>query len=141
QNQITALDITKNTTLTRFSCGGNRLATLDISNNRALEELNCWGNLFTSLDISNNTALIWLGCEENAITNNMDFTKNINLESLRCSKNQFGKTTSPYVMNLRNCTKLTTLSCSDNPYISEVQVLKMPNDLDNGEVKIVVNGK
>ena len=43
-NKLTALDISKNTALTRLSCSGNSLTSLDLSKNMALEKLLCFKN-------------------------------------------------------------------------------------------------
>jgi Leucine-rich repeat (LRR) protein len=61
-NELTTLDVSKNTALTALYCGGNQLTTLDVSNNTALTRLICSGNQLTSLDVSNNTALADLDC-------------------------------------------------------------------------------
>ena len=42
--KLTALDISKNTALTRLSCSGNSLTSLDLSKNMALEKLLCFKN-------------------------------------------------------------------------------------------------
>ena len=56
-NQLTSLDVSKNTALTWLSCGYNQLTALDISENTALTQLNCISNQLTTLDISKNTTL------------------------------------------------------------------------------------
>ena len=61
-NYLTALDLSKNTALTRLECNGNMLTSLDLNNNTALEYLNCNDNLLTTLDLRNNTALTDLYC-------------------------------------------------------------------------------
>lgn len=64
-NELTSLDISKNTALTYLNCDDNELSSLDISKNTALTELHCSFNKLTSLDISKNTALTWLSCSGN----------------------------------------------------------------------------
>lgn len=51
-NQLTALDVSKNTALTRLECSSNPLITLDISKNTALTQLDCAENQLTTLDVS-----------------------------------------------------------------------------------------
>ena len=66
RNQLTSLDVSKNTALTFLLCSYNQLTSLDVSNNTALENLYCYGNQLTSLDVSN-TALKYMGCYLNQI--------------------------------------------------------------------------
>lgn len=65
ENQLQALEVTKNTALEWLSCRNNQLQALDISKNTALEWLDCSSNLLTALDISKNTALKELDCSVN----------------------------------------------------------------------------
>jgi Leucine-rich repeat (LRR) protein len=55
------------TALTQLWCDYNELTSLDVSKNTALTRLCCAGNQLTSLDLSQNTALITLYCYENQI--------------------------------------------------------------------------
>ena len=43
-NQLNALDVSKNTALETLECHDNQLTTLDVSNNKALIELSCYNN-------------------------------------------------------------------------------------------------
>ena len=106
-NQLTSLDVSKNTALTWLNCGGNNLTTLDLSKNTALTELNCGGNNLTSLDLSNNTALTWLDCTGNNLTS-LDLSKNTALTALYCYKNKLT------TLDLSKNTALTALYCSKN---------------------------
>jgi len=56
-NQLTSLDVSKNTALYALYCEENQLNSLDVSGNTALTALGLSGNLLTSMDISNNTDL------------------------------------------------------------------------------------
>jgi hypothetical protein len=159
-NQLKTLDITKNTRLIKLHCNNNLLQTLDISQNPDLQYLECSYNQLTALDVrhnpamyrltlgynqlteldvTNNPNLYDLNLTQNAIEKNIDFSQNINLGHLLFYKNKKSKkTTSPYVLDLRNCTKLSVLRCWDNPYISEVWVSRKPEDLDTGTAKITI---
>ena len=106
-NNLTSLDVSKNTALTWLNCGGNNLTTLDLSKNTALTELNCGGNNLTSLDLSNNTALTWLDCTGNNLTS-LDLSKNTALTALYCYKNKLT------TLDLSKNTALTALYCSKN---------------------------
>ncbi len=87
KNKLTALDVSKNTALTKLYCANNQLTALDVSQNIALTELYCDNNQLTALDVSPNTALIWLNCDKNQLTA-LDVSKNTKLETLRCHGNQ-----------------------------------------------------
>lgn len=56
-------------------CRYNNLSSLDISKNTALYELNCTNNNLGSLDVSQNTALIYLECNDNNLSS-LDLSKN-----------------------------------------------------------------
>ncbi len=64
-NQLTALDVSKNTALTYLFCSSDQLTSLDVSKNTALTNLYCYSNRLTTLDISKNTALTELDCSYN----------------------------------------------------------------------------
>lgn len=86
-NNLTRLDVSKNTKLTKLYCEFNQLTGLDLSKNTALTELNCQVNQLTSLDLSQNTALTKLGCHDNQLTS-LDLSKNTALDTLDCSGNK-----------------------------------------------------
>ena len=79
-NDLTVLDVSKNTALIGFFCSANNLTSLDLSKNTALAHLECWGNKLTSLDLSKNIALTQLDCDENKLTS-LDLSKNTALAS------------------------------------------------------------
>lgn len=106
-NQLTALDVSKNTALTGLSCYTNKLTTLNVSKNTALEWLDCEDNKFTALDLSKNTALISLNCYNNSLTT-LDVSDNTKLDFLNCSGNPLT------TLNVSNNTVLITLYCSEN---------------------------
>lgn len=110
-NQLTSLDLTKNTALTELLCGTNPLMNLDLSKNTALTWLNCDNNDLTSLDLSNNIALTNLVCTRNQLTN-LDVTKNTNLQYLYCYENQLT------TLNVSKNTALIQLYCFLNQLTS-----------------------
>ena len=69
-NQLTALDVSKNTKLTLLYCSDNQLTTLNVPKNTALVTLYCQNNKLTALDVSKNTALTQLWCYGNQIKGN-----------------------------------------------------------------------
>jgi hypothetical protein len=54
--QLTEIDLSKNTMLKQLSCWNNKLRKLDVSRNTALAYLDCDDNMLTELDVSSNTA-------------------------------------------------------------------------------------
>ncbi len=106
-NRLTTLDVSKNTALTYLSCGINRLTTLDVSKNTALIDLSCYSNQLTSLDVSKNTALTDLSCFNNQLTA-LDVSKNTALTDLSCGFNQLT------TLDVSKNTALTELDCAYN---------------------------
>ena len=104
-NQLTSLDVTKNTQLTELYCEDNQLTSLDVTKNTQLTGLNCSGNQLTSLDVTKNTQLTWLRCEYNQLTS-LDVTKNTQLTALFCYNNQLT------ALDVTKNTQLTTLYCN-----------------------------
>lgn len=131
-NQLTTLDVSKNTALTNLVCSSNLLTTLDVSKSTALTKIECFVNQLISLDVSTNTALINLDCSSNqlatldvskntALTNlkcygnkipTLDFTKNTILSYLDCSNNRLT------ALNVSLNTVLNTLNCAGNQLTS-----------------------
>ena len=89
-NQLTALDLSKNSALVYLQCSNNQLTSLDITKNTVLTGLYCSNNQLTALDVSNNTDLTELYCEFNQLTS----------------------------LNVLGCTALTDLSCYSNQLTS-----------------------
>ena len=87
RNQLTELDVSKNTALTNLSCNSNRLTTLDVSKNTALTTLGCSDNQLTTLDVSKNTALTSMSCTGNHLST-LDVSNCTNLTILNCYSNQ-----------------------------------------------------
>ena len=103
-NQLTSLDVTKNTALQYLYCHKNQLTSLDVTKNTNLKELYCQSNQLTSLDVTKNTALTFLRCDDNQLTS-LDVTKNTKLTSLDCKNNQ-----------------ITSLDLSNNPKLNSSNV-------------------
>ncbi len=106
-NQLTALDISKNTALAMLVCSNNPLTALDVSKNTALTHLWCDENQLTTLDLSKNTALTWLSCAQNQLTT-LDVTHNTALKELHCFFNQLTE------LDVSKHTELTKLDCFHN---------------------------
>ncbi len=110
-NQLTSLDVSKNTALEYLDCYYNQLTSLDVSKNTALTYLSCGLNKLTSLDVSKNTALTMLYCFSNKLTS-LDVSKNTALTGLSCGANQLTS------LDVSGCTALTSLECYGNQLTS-----------------------
>ena len=110
-NQLTSLDVSKNTALKELWCDGNQLISLDVSKNTALTHLYCFDNRLTSLDVSKNTALTDLECDSNQLTY-LDVSKNTTLTELSCGHNQLTS------LDVSKNTALTGLYCDRNQLTS-----------------------
>lgn len=67
-NNLTRLDVSKNTALKKLYCANNQLNNLDLSQNDQLDYVNCSFNRLTSLDMSGKGQLTALNCEMNYLT-------------------------------------------------------------------------
>jgi hypothetical protein len=75
KNQLTSLNVSKNTRLKNLECLGNNLTKLDVSKNLELSNLSCSYNQLTNLDLKNNIDLEGLVCDNNLLTA-LDMSKN-----------------------------------------------------------------
>jgi hypothetical protein len=87
-NQLTNLDVSKNTELLLLRFSDNKLTRLNIVKNTKMVELYCGFNQLTNLDITKNTELVILKCDGNQLSN-LDVSKNLNLTDIHCRGNQF----------------------------------------------------
>jgi uncharacterized repeat protein (TIGR02543 family) len=110
-NELTSLDVSKNTALTYLYCNDNQLTSLDVGKNTALTSLFCDRNQLTSLDVSKNTVLTSLFCDRNQLTS-LDVSKNTALTNLFCDSNQLTS------LDVSKNTALTDLYCYSNQLIS-----------------------
>ena len=106
-NQLTSLDVSKNTELMGLNCDNNQLTSLDLSKNTKLDWLFCVNNQLTSLDLSKNTKLGWFYCNNNQLTS-LDVSKNTELSYLYCNNNQLTS------LDLSKNAELYSLNCSGN---------------------------
>ena len=105
-NELSSLDVSKNTALMHLICYKNELSSLDVSKNTALLTLRCEFNNISSLDVSKNTALLTLECDANNISS-LDVSKNTALTYLRCGNNQLSS------LDVSNNAALTYLHCGN----------------------------
>ena len=104
RNQLTSLDLSKNTALEVLNCNNNPLTSLVLGGNTALTKLSCTNNPLTSLDLSKNTALQVLDCGDNQLAS-LDVSKNLALKELYCSGNPLT------ALDVSANTALTDLNC------------------------------
>ena len=111
-NELTGLDLSKNTALKNLQCSNSKLQSLDLSQNPNLTQLYCGRNPLTTLDLSKNAKLKVLNCSgfanRRTKLTELDLSKNTALESLDCSINELKQ------LNVSGCTALKKLSCSSN---------------------------
>ena len=112
-NELTGLDLSKNTKLTSLSCSENELTALDVSKNTELTRLYCGSNRLTALDVSKNKKLEELDCESDSLLSYMKLTK------LDVSQNKALKKLNCYGvkmkdLNVSGCTALERLDCGGN---------------------------
>jgi len=113
---LTALDPSHNTQLTRLYCGGNTLSSLDVSKNTQLTILSCRDNKLNSLDISHNTQLKMLSCYSNTLSS-LDVSHNTQLKELSCYSDSLSS------LDVSKNTQLTRLYCGGNT-LSSLDVSK-----------------
>ena len=85
-NELTELDLSRNTKLKELNCSTNRLTVLDLSQNSKLKRVICSDNALTALDLSHNPELEDVNCSDNALTA-LNLSSNSKLTNLNTSGN------------------------------------------------------
>ena len=85
-NELTELDLSRNTKLKELNCSTNRLTVLDLSQNSKLKRVICSDNALTALDLSHNPELEDVNCSDNALTA-LNLSSNSKLTDLNASGN------------------------------------------------------
>ena len=124
-NELTGLDLSKNTKLTSLSCSENELTALDVSKNTELTRLYCRSNRLAALDVTQNKNLEELDCESDSLLNYMKLTKldvsqNKALKKLNCYGVKMKE------LNVSGCTALEELDCGGNQ-LTALDVSKNPD--------------
>ena len=83
-NDLTSIDVSKNTGLTVFECQDNELTSIKLSSN--ISYLSCEYNALTELDLSVDEDLSYFRCEQNQLTS-LDVSKNTELRTFYCYAN------------------------------------------------------
>ena len=106
-NQLTDLDLSKNTKLTFLNCYSNQLTSLDLSKNTLLSDLDCSNNQLKILNLSGCKKLVEVGVGNNQLTT-LDLSGCTELVEFVCHDNQLTS------LNLSGCTSLDRLTCYNN---------------------------
>ena len=108
QNSLTSLDVSKNTNIGTLNCSNNNLSSLSISKNTVLSILKCSDNRIASLDLSENTGLFELRCSNNKLTS-LDLSKHNRLQEVHCDNNQLSS-----LIVSKQATELIEVRCTQN---------------------------
>ena len=151
-NQLTSLDVSKNTKLVKLICSKNALTSLNTSHNPMLNKLDIYSNKITSIDVSQNTELETLYIGRNPIET-LNVKNNVKLMELQSELNNLTS------IDLSNNSPSMTLYMANNIYPITVgkgrrfDLSKLPAGFDvskasnwqnatvNSGVLIVENGK
>lgn len=115
-NNISSLDLSKNTKLQWICVDHNRLTGLSLANNPQVSCLYCNNNQLTSLNLSGVTKLTYLDCSTNVLPS-VDLSKNSQL--IYCNLNDNAITS----LNISANTKLDVLDVANN-WLSTLDVSK-----------------
>lgn len=113
-NNLSSLDVSKNTKLKTLYCYSNSLSSLSISSNSQLEELDCSDNRLTSLTVSNNGRLKGLWCDNNSLSS-LNVSGNSNLVRLSCTGNNIK------AINISGNSKLEYFACDPDVEVTDSQ--------------------
>ena len=106
-------------------CAGNNLSSIDVSKNTELQNLSCFDNSISSLNLTYNTKLTSLLCQSNNLTS-LNLTNNTQLSEFRCSDNQLTSLNLTYNTNLRvlECygNNLTSIIMGNHPQLKDVRL-------------------
>ncbi len=127
-NDLTAIDLSKNTKLTYLNISGNKFTTIDFSDCPSLETLVCNKNEVTEVRLAGNPKLRRFECNSAATLTTLDVSANAELDSLCCYSDALT------AIDVTNNPKLRYLNCSSNK-ITALDVTKNP------ELKILYCGK
>ncbi|MCH1950711.1 leucine-rich repeat domain-containing protein [Enterocloster sp. OA13] len=121
KNNLTGLNVSKNTSLTHLSCGDNQLkGMLDVSGLTELTELHCGNNQLTALNgLESLENLTSLYCFDNRLTA-LDVSGLSSLRALSCFDNRLQR------LDVSGLTSLTILGCFDNQLTGVLDVSGSP---------------
>ena len=107
--------------LTRLDCNHNEITRLDLSRNSQLSEINCQYNQLDSLILENHSQLSWLSCNDNRLTQ-LRIYNAPSLSMLFCGNNQLQN------FDFDVMPQLTDLFADNNPltHIADFDFEKLP---------------
>ena len=108
-NQLTSLDVSKNTKLVKLICSKNGLTSLNTSHNPLLKKLDIYNNKIISIDVSQNTELETLYIGRNPIET-LNVKNNVKLMELQSELNNLTS------IDLSNNSPSMTLYMANNIY-------------------------
>ena len=108
-NQLTSLDVSKNTKLVKLICNKNALTSLNTNQNPLLKKLDIYSNKITSIDVSQNTELETLYIGRNPIET-LNIKNNVKLMELQSELNNLTS------LDLSNNSPSMTLYLANNIY-------------------------
>ena len=113
-NQLVQLVVTGCTELTSLDCSQNQLPSLEVGNQTKLQTLNCSHNKLTTLNLENNTKLkLVLDCSDNLLTS-LKMKNCSNLSVLNVFNNKFkGDNIGDFITNLPSVTVGELMFCKD----------------------------
>lgn len=130
-DNISSLDLSKNTRLFYLSCENNNISSLNLSNNKNLEVLYCENNNLTTINLTSNPELYGLYVSGNPITS-LNVSKNPKLDTLDCADTKIS------TLNVSANPLLTWINCYDCKNLSSIDVTKCTNleTLSLGNTKV-----
>lgn len=137
-NQISSIDLSKNTLLEKLFIANNQLSEINLSNNLKLKNVDVGKNSLTELNIHQLVDLETLSCYKNQLTKiNLYSNKNLNVfianenqlknVNIRENKNLFwidvdDNSLESLTVKNDNNTKITTFSATGNPNLTCIEV-------------------
>ena len=116
-NKLTSIDLSKNVNLKTIDLGENELTTIDVHLLTNLESLSCYKNQLTAINLLSNTKLISFIANENQLKY-LDIRVNENLAILNVSDNSLESLT----LKNKNNRKLIILDTRQNPNLTCIEV-------------------
>lgn len=107
KNQITSIDLSKQTELTQIMIGENPIKSLDLKHQAKLMALDCSGSSITDLSIEGCQELVELSCSQTQLTH-LNLSNSAKLGNIDCSKNKLTELLFPATNSI------TSLDCSSN---------------------------
>ena len=119
-NNISELDVSKNTNLHGIWCSNNPIKHIDLSNNPELEWIYCYECELEELDVSHNPNMAFIECNTNEKLTSLDVTCCPKLEHLTCGSCDLRS------IDLSNCPNLSHLDIFRNPKLTSLDVSHCP---------------